>query len=931
MKKKNCKLHYKMLSLFLCSLLFFGCGSEPVVTTDVPSDTTPRITQDTTATKAPEATTTEAPEITTTEAPDATTTEAPEITTTEAPDATATEAPVPTVTDTPVPTATEAPKPIATDTPDPTPTTAPKATPTTKPTAKPDDTYADTLKITVDKNGLASWKPVRNAVAYEYDVCIHYNDENISANLYGTTTDTSIQLSHRQFVTVTPVFSNGKESDSVNSDIYMQADVKTLSYPENLVDGSLVSKNGTLSFTLQTSDARKIRMVGHNCSLEKDGTIVIRPGGDLYTVDEVGNIQMFSTSLDGEDAYTYHFGYDFAKSTQINSWEDDMTYLSYWSNSSLQFTSSLLPNYLRYCPDEWDHTVRISSFFMEYTSGSTGLKSLTFDSSFFPEFLPGDPYAESLETSWDPENGIFDFYLLAVPDVPANATEDTEVIAGPSNYVTGDLKDANGKVVSKDDPLPEGGTLEVSIGDYTYDVPLVQTPYTGAKTFHELLPSVYPKATGDLNVLVVPICWADQKSHATKTNMDFLKSTLGIVLDKNGKATDYSVANDNQFSLSEYYNISSYGALNVQSFLTDWYYASDSYDDIRESMLEQETSTEITKWVKKTYPNLDWSLYDQDKNGLIDLVIFINTGDATGYDSFSPLSYGGAYSGYFSYTGEFAGTPKDPTVNNHLSTNLGMLYKDTVIGDTTDYFPNVLIHEFAHCLGLIDYYDVNYSGIDAIGGYDMQSSNYGDWNVYSKYGVGWLNPTVITEDSFNGKNSIDVTITSSALNNSALVIPAAGTSLDGSPFGEYIMVDLFTPEGVHEEDAAQFDLQDTVGVRMYHAHTKQVKRVLTGSDGKSYTIGTIQIGNNYAHMAKNYGMYHLELIQAGGDNTFTDLDNLNATVSANDFFQTGDTFTTENYSEFFYEGKMDNGQDFGYSIQVVSATEDGATIRITKQ
>ena len=84
-------------------------------------------------------------------------------------------------------------------------------------------------------------------------------------------------------------------------------------------------------------------------------------------------------------------------------------------------------------------------------------------------------------------------------------------------------------------------------------------------------------------------------------------------------------------------------------------------------------------------------------------------------------------------------------------------------------------------------------------------------------------------------------------------------------------------------------------------------------------------------MAKNYGMYHLELIQAGGDNTFTDLDNLNATVSANDFFQTGDTFTTENYSEFFYEGKMDNGQDFGYSIQVVSATEDGATIRITKQ
>lgn len=919
MKKSFSGTHFLATGILLCSLLLAGCNNDPAVNTDLPSDPTPEVTQEV----SPEATPTETPATTPTDIPETIPTETPTATPTEAPTVTPTE--VPAVTPTEVPTVTPTKAPVVT------PTATPTKAPVVTPTQKPDDGYADSIQVTIDANGLASWKPVRNAVSYEYDIC-HYEDGAlIGSGEVSFTTDPFVQLAHGQFLQVKAVFKNGETSPTVESEVFELASMRQVSYPDNLVEGSLVSENGTLSFALQTPDSRTIRMLGHKCRVETDGTIIISPGGDLFTADEVGKISSFSTQMNDDAEFSFSYGYTFKKDGTVTSWKKDTAHYGYLGQPHNISTEDYAPNYLCYAPKEGEGTVSISSFTINYTPGRTGLQSLSFNSGFFPEFLPRDPYNKSLEAAWDPDNAILDFYLLALPDSLTATPEDYQYIYGPSNYVTGNLKDGNGKIVSKDAPLPEGATLEISLGDYTYDVPLVQEQYIGAKTFHESLPSVYPKATGDLNVLVVPICWADQKSRATEKNMDFLKRTLGTVLDVNGKATEYSVSNDGKFSLSEYYSISSYGKLNVQSFVTDWYNSTDAYEDVREHSLEQDDTAKITEWVRKSYPNLDWSLYDKDGNGLIDLVIFINTGDMGDFDSFSPMSNGGAYARFHSYTGDLAGTKKAPNVNNFLSINMGMLYSNYRIGDEANYFPNVLIHEFAHCLGLVDYYDVNYSGIDAVGGYDMQSANYGDWNVYSKYGVGWLTPTVITEDSFGGKDSIDVTIQSSALNNSALVIPAAGESLDGSPFGEYIMVDLFTPEGVHETDAARYHLQDTVGVRMYHVHAQQVKRVLTGSDGKTYTIGTIQIGNNHAYMAQNYGFYHIELIQASGDNTFTDLNNLDTIISKDDFFEAGDIFTAESYDEFLCKGKMDNGAEFGYSIEVVSVTKDGATLRITKK
>lgn len=164
------------------------------------------------------------------------------------------------------------------------------------------------------------------------------------------------------------------------------------------------------------------------------------------------------------------------------------------------------------------------------------------------------------------------------------------------------------------------------------------------------------------------------------------------------------------------------------------------------------------------------------------------------------------------------------------------------------------------------------------------------------------------------------------------MIPAAGSNFDG-PFDEYILVDLFTAEGVNTYDAELYGLQDAVGVRIYHINAAMEKRELV-VDNKTYPIGTIHFANDYDETV--YGRYNVELIQAGGDNTFTDCDNLCTIVQAEDFFQAGDVFTADKYSEFLYEGTMDNGSEFGYSVEIVSIGKDAsgeytAKIKVTRQ
>jgi hypothetical protein len=302
--------------------------------------------------------------------------------------------------------------------------------------------------------------------------------------------------------------------------------------------------------------------------------------------------------------------------------------------------------------------------------------------------------------------------------------------------------------------------------------------------------------------------------------------------------------------------------------------------------------------------------------------MFINFGDMSTRDSYSMAGFGGASNYRSTYGMEFAGTVKKPGINCVVNANSMFL---------DEREPGTLVHEFGHGLGLIDYYDVTYSGINAVGHYDMQSDNAGDWNAYSKYAVGWIEPEVVTGLKKGESKEIEIGTLSDT--GDAIVIPIAGDE-HKPPFSEYMLVDLYASTGVNKYDSVRYGINDFEGVRIYHVDAVMERRDYQNSDYPDVDptpVGTIHFANDY----KPDGRFNIELIQAGADNTFTDRQNLRTIIAKEDFFQTGDKFTMEKYSEFFKDGLMDFGDDFGYEIEIVSITGTGsdakAKIRITRQ
>lgn len=564
---------------------------------------------------------------------------------------------------------------------------------------------------------------------------------------------------------------------------------------------------------------------------------------------------------------------------------------------------------------------------------NTGLRKLMLNYDKYGTYMAGDKYDETKEV-YDSSEGIFNFYLLVLPDVlneyerydPDLMSDDLPPILSfaltdidDSRFVIGDLKDANGNVLDKqNDHLTDGATLEITLGDYTEDMPLPMIERSrGVQTLHELTPYNNATAQGEVTALVVPVYWQDQPENATDEALDELYAALGRVQDENGAETDYSANRANSLSLSAYYDIVSYGQHRVSSFVTDWYAAPWDYAEKEtiQVLYDTEFTDALYEWVMDTYADMDWSRFDADGDGFFDSVILVNMGQSDS-DTMEFGSY--AYAQLLSpgYTGEGAGIQSKSAIKNFVSMNSSFLSN------------NALIHEYAHGSGLVDYYDVTYSGIDAVGGFDMQPSSLGDWNAYSKYAVGWIEPTVVS-DLAQGE-SIDITIGSLAATGDAVVIPAAGNDFDG-PFDEYILIDLFTDEGANEFDAAAYGLDGVAGVRISHVSSIMEHRVLVGDDGIEYPIGTIHHANTYSES----GTYLLEVIQASGVNTFTDLNNLRTDLTADDLFAAGDVFRTEDHSAFLQDGLMDDGSDFGYTVEIVSidqnaAGEYSAQLRITR-
>ena len=216
------------------------------------------------------------------------------------------------------------------------------------------------------------------------------------------------------------------------------------------------------------------------------------------------------------------------------------------------------------------------------------------------------------------------------------------------------------------------------------------------------------------------------------------------------------------------------------------------------------------------YPG-DLQELDRDGDGYVDLTVMLS-----GEDIHKTVGDG---NGYYVFGGGSMATlrewpdPNGPGIGNFIHMSAKRLL-DPLSPSGQSGGPRVLIHEIGHAFGLIDYYDFypdeNGEIIDALGLFDMQAYDMGDWNPFSRFLCGWVEPWLIEEET----EQISLKISP----DQPLLIPGSG-GWNQTPFDEYILIDVAAPQGANGYDwdaltderlASASDPKRLGGVRVYH-------------------------------------------------------------------------------------------------------------------
>ena len=446
----------------------------------------------------------------------------------------------------------------------------------------------------------------------------------------------------------------------------------------------------------------------------------------------------------------------------------------------------------------------------------------------------------------------------------------------------------------------------------------------------DILPSTASREN-PANVLVVPVEFSDvtfDDAYGVENGEERIKSELEIAFNGTAEETNYWE------SVTSYFEKSSFGNLNFNFDVTDVVSLDVSTDDVLERRTDVETIvSDAFESMKSSNSELDFTKYDYDSDGLMDGIWFIYSAP----DYVTDPSYYDYASSFWAYVTCFL-NPKADIESPNLCT-YGWASYDFMYRKGEDRIDaHTFIHETGHLLGLNDYYD--YSNTRSpLGLYDMQDCNVGDHNVWTKTALGWIDPIIIdTSENIPAKVHLNPREIGGAI--------FITNDYSGSVFDEYLVLELYTPNGLNELDSTiTYDpyygrMPQESGVKLYHVDARLIDNVQGGRqiyyDSSSLAEGipdhyvTIGASNTYSY-DRNYTVELFEQIElVSSDANGGSYQRRFGPYSSSDFFQTGDTFDMDTYKSFTYRnsGNLNSGDSLDIEIYFTNVSEEGADLVI---
>ena len=401
----------------------------------------------------------------------------------------------------------------------------------------------------------------------------------------------------------------------------------------------------------------------------------------------------------------------------------------------------------------------------------------------------------------------------------------------------------------------------------------------------------------------------------------------------------------NYDSVVGYYNKSSFGHLKISGEVMDWYQA-DYKASEWESKESSNHTTASSKLVVKAVQALidkgvDLSSYDYNNDGYIDGVygIYDHPLEEKGYDD----SLFWAYT-YYTQKGEH-GINNGP---NNMVNAYSWTSVNTILQNNNKAYTNYLIHEVGHLFGLSDYYNTESNthkemyNFQPTGCFDMMDYNIGDHSPFSKYLFDWISPRVI-KNNVNTKISLKPFVSSGE----CLLIPSS--NYQDSPFGEYLMVEYFAPNGLNQFEGSYsytdkngkkgvYEYPQHHGLRIYHVNASlgyfeksalaQVLLCDAFDPNASEKIGTKTVGIDYIYSNTvvdgdiQSGKVLYQLLESSGQNTFKD------GVPANNdtLFKLGDDFGINHFKDYTFS----TGEKVNFTLKVKKVSLQNIEIEITR-